>query len=376
MKDRMTPKERWLAAIQMEPVDRLPFWPKLSGAYPLAQTAPFRQLDLDGLHNGIGSDKHIGIAGCIRETRKRTTVETTRTGGVMRTLFRTPSRELEMIRQFDEPSTSWHPTRFPVKTRADIQAMTEIFSDVTIELDPDGLREANRQAEQIGANALTTNGIGESPLMHWVEWLAGVETAHFLLADQQHEVETLFEAMHAVLMAKTQLLCEYSPADVLYLIENTSTTLISPGQYRQYCARHVGEYARMTRSAGRNLILHMCGHLKALLPDLAKIPAQAFEAFTSPTLGNTTLLDGRNACPDKCLIGGTNAMLWTKCAADIIAKIEEDLDVLPHHRGIVVTSAGVMPPLCNPETIKKVCEWVKQYPVRMNDPQPSVSEEE
>jgi len=30
----------------------------------------------------------------------------------------------------------------------------------------------------------------------------------------------------------------------------------------------------------------------------------AFEAFTSPTLGNTTLLDGRTACPDKCLIGG------------------------------------------------------------------------
>jgi hypothetical protein len=29
----------------------------------------------------------------------------------------------------------------------------------------------------------------------------------------------------------------------------------------------------------------------------------------------------------------------------------------------VVTSAGVMPPLCKPETIKEVAELVKNYPV-------------
>ena len=31
-----------------------------------------------------------------------------------------------------------------------------------------------------------------------------------------------------------------------------------------------------------------------------------------------------------------------------------------------VTSAGVMPPGCKPETIKAVCDWVKQYDARMN----------
>ena len=108
----------------------------------------------------------------------------------------------------------------------------------------------------------------------------------------------------------------------------------------------------------------MCGLLKDLLPDLNEVPASAFEAFTSPTLGNTSLADGRSACPEKCLIGGTNAMLWTRPAERIIAKIEADLDELPHHRGIVVTSAGVMPPLCEPETIKRVCQWIKGYEPR------------
>lgn len=109
----------------------------------------------------------------------------------------------------------------------------------------------------------------------------------------------------------------------------------------------------------------MCGHLKALLPILSKVPAQAFEAFTSPPVGNTTLLDGRTAAPDKALIGGTNAALWMKPATEIISEIEEHLDQLPHHRGIVVSTAGVIPPMAKPETVKQVCDWVHAYPAKM-----------
>lgn len=368
MTERMTPKERWLAAIRMQPVDRLPFWPKLDPAYPIAQAAPFRDLDLGAIHRWIGSDQHMGFSPCLREKRTRTAVETTRDGDIMRTVYRTPHDELTLERTFDAPSQSWHPTGFPVKTREDIRLMTEIFADVTPEIEPDELQTVKRQVAETGQTALTVCDIGESPLMFWVEWIAGVENAHFLLMDYQDEVEALFAAIHRDLLLRTQLLCEHHPADALYLVENTSTTLISPEQYRQYCAHHIGDYVKLTQAAGRNLILHMCGHVKALLPDLAKIPAQAFEAFTSPTLGNATLLDGRSACPDKCLIGGTNAMLWTRPAEEIIAKIKEDLDVLPHHRGIVVTSAGVMPPLCKPETIRQVCDWVKRYPARFAVP--------
>jgi hypothetical protein len=36
----------------------------------------------------------------------------------------------------------------------------------------------------------------------------------------------------------------------------------------------------------------------------------------------------------------------------------------PKERCIAVTSAGVMPPLCEPEPIRAVCQWVKLYPAR------------
>ncbi len=54
----MTPRERWLAALRLQPVDRLPFWPKLSAAYPRAHAAPFLHMTVDAVHDWIGNDEH------------------------------------------------------------------------------------------------------------------------------------------------------------------------------------------------------------------------------------------------------------------------------------------------------------------------------
>lgn len=326
---------------------------------------PFRAMNINAIHDWIGSDKHVWISPCYREVRGHSVVETITEGRERRTIYRTPFGETALISRFDVPSQAWHPVRFPVQDLDDIKMMTAFFEDTVVELDRETLATTEAQAREFGQDALVCTGIGESPLMYWVEWLAGIEQSHYLLADYREAVEVLFEAIHRVLLRRTEVLAESSPADVLYFVENTSTTLISPRQYRAYCYHHIQAYGEITRRHERILILHMCGHLKALLPDLAALPVEAFEAFTSPTLGNTTLLDGRRHCPDKCLIGGTNAMLWTKSSTDIIAQIEKDLADLPHHRGVVVTSAGVMPPLCAPETIKEVCAWVKTYPARV-----------
>ena len=363
--EAMSPKERWLAAIAMKPLDRLPFWPKLDAAYPRAQDAPFSGMGIAAIHDWVGSDKHVATPACVKEVRKRTSVKTVTQGDTRTTVYRTPYGEMEMITKFDVSSQSWHPVAFPVRTPEDIRQMTDFYSDITVELDESALERAEAQVKTIGDDAVTCCNIGKSPLMHWVEFLAGVESAHYLLHDCEADVTALFQAMHRVILEKTEIIAAHSPADILYMVENTSTTLVSPAQYRRYCFGHIRDYGEITRRAGRMLVLHMCGHLKDLLGDLSALPAEAFEAFTSPTLGNTTLLDGRTGCPDKCLIGGTNAVLWTRPAEEIIARIEKDLDALPHHRGVVVTSAGVMPPLCKPETIRTVCDWVREYPVRL-----------
>ncbi|HUV39988.1 MAG TPA: uroporphyrinogen decarboxylase family protein [Planctomycetota bacterium] len=361
----MTSKERWLAALRMQPVDRLPFWPKLDAAYPRWRTGRFAGKSNDALHDVIGSDKHVWIPHGLREVRTKTSTKSTRADDTRTTVYRTPHGEMREVYRFDEDSQAWHPIEFPVKTAQAIRLMTEMYADVEVEFDAKVLEEARAQVREIGGDAFTAGTVGTSPLMWFVEHLAGVVNAHLFLADCPDEVQALFDAMQRKNVRRAELLADRHPADMFYMVENTSTSLISPTQFRKYCMPTLRECTEIVNARGRLMVYHMCGLLKDLLGDIATLGAAGVEAFTAPTLGNTTLLDGRTACPDLCFVGGTQATFWTKPAEDIIAKVDEALAPLPHHRGLVITSAGVMPPMCEPETIRTVCDWVKTYPAKM-----------
>ena len=362
MAETMTSKERWLAAVQSQPVDRVPFWPKVGGAYIACQSDPFRRMSTSELHEWIGSDQHVGGPTCVRTIREKTSVEQTEEDGIRTTVFRTSAGTLTSVEGFDPVSQSWHPKEFPVKSIGDIEAMSLVYSDVRCEFDRDQLERANAVIRDLDGSGIATTSLGISPLMDWIQHIAGIENGLLFLADHRESVETLFGHMHRVLCRRAEIIADRSPYPIVYSVENTSTTLISPELYRRYCHRHLVEYGRIISQAGKFHALHMCGHLKVLLPDIARLPAAGIEAFTSPPVGNTSLLDGRTDCPDKCLIGGTSAVLWLETADTIIETIERDLAPLPHRRGIVITSAGVMPPGCRPETIRKVAEWLRDCP--------------
>ncbi|MCL2665963.1 MAG: uroporphyrinogen decarboxylase family protein [Defluviitaleaceae bacterium] len=345
----MTTKERIKAAINSEPVDRLPFWPKIGGAYAIKwkKTA-------DELYEYIGSDPIAFTGPVYKESRAKTRHEVKTFGIETVTEYVTAHGTLRRVCRFDEASQSEHPMEFPIKTRHDIEIMAEWFKDIKIEYDKSFRESCEAHYKSIGNAAFVAATVGSSALMHFVEWLAGVEQAHYFLADYPEETEALFAEMHRVTIEKTAVSAQYSPADALFFIEDTSTAIISPGQYKRCNFDHLKRYGEISKSFCKPVILHMCGHLKALLPMLAELPVNAFEAFTSPTMGDTTLLDGRNACPDKCLIGGTNAAVWLGGADEIFRHISNQLDKLPHRRGIFISSAGMMPPDCPPETVRVV----------------------
>jgi uroporphyrinogen-III decarboxylase len=360
----MTSRQRWLAALDMKPVDRLPFWPKLDGAYARAQASPFNETTNDELHDWIGSDPHLWVTPCAREVRTQTSIERTGDGRDNTAQFTADGRTITLVERFDTLSQSWHPIEFPVKTVDDVRTLQACFEDVSVQFDRDEWLTSLEQVKTISERGATGCGIGTTPVMQFLQLYAGIENGQYLLADYPDEVEALFKAMHRVLKQKTRIMVSHCPADALYLVENTSTTLVSPTQFRKYNVKHMRQIAKICERGARRLILHMCGLLSDILPEIATLHVTAYEAFTCAPVGDTSLFDGRTAAPTVCLIGGTSADLWLQPASVIIEHIRESLQVLPHHRGIVVTSAGVMPPLCKPETIREVCEWVKAYEVR------------
>ena len=256
-KRELTTRERWWQAVRFGALDRLPFWPKLDAAYPQAQRAPFNSMTISEIHAWLGSDEHAHIVPCVREVRASTSLLERKQGGHSVTIYSTPYGETRLIQQFDPTSQAWHPMEFPIHDLDTIKLMTAFYEDANVILDEDVLEKNRMSVQAYGENAFTFTVIGESPLMFFVEWLAGVENAHYLLNDYPDEVGHLFNAIHRMLKTKTKLLAQHTPSDVLYMIENTSTTLISPEQYRKYCYHHITDYGNKTRAYNRYLFLHM-----------------------------------------------------------------------------------------------------------------------
>jgi hypothetical protein len=103
----------------------------------------------------------------------------------------------------------------------------------------------------------------------------------------------------------------------------------------------------------------MCGHLKALLPRINELPSEAIEAYTTPPVGNATIADRSRWCPTKAIIGGTDATLWLQPVEEIGATIERSIAEAGSLQGLVLTSAGVMPPLASIKKIRQVREFAK-----------------
>lgn len=364
MKEHMTVKERWTAALKMEPVDRIPVWAKLGSSYPKYQKESFSSMSLRSLQDYVGSDRHEWIQPSGKLSFKNGAgIEKQNKDGDIVIKYITKYGSCVNHRKIDPATESMHPVDMCIKTVEDIKIMTEWYQSCEVVFD----REANERAKEIyrenSEDAVISEVVTESPFMYYLEYLAGIAEGHILLADYEEEVEALLAAQDQWCQSRVRTAVEHSPADILYIEENTSTTVLSPTQFRRYCMPYLDKYTKMMQDEDKLTAYHMCGHLKLLLEDLNHLPNHAQEAFTPPPFGAATLIEGRGACPDKCFIGGCGAGQWVADnPQEIIAYIDGQLAGMEHHRGLVLTSAGVMPPACSPETIKVVFDWVKEYP--------------
>jgi hypothetical protein len=207
----MTPKERWLASVKLQPVDRLVYWPKLDAAYPGNQKLPFREWTNEQIHAWMGTDMRYGVEPVFKEVTHRSQKQVVIDDKYRRITYTTPTGVAEQVSQYDAASVSWHPVQFPIRDLQTLQVMVEFYSDLTVELDRNQLEIARRIYREVGEKGIVGTAIGESPLMHFVEWLAGIKNAHFFLADNQEEVEALFKAIHRVLLREAEIMGGIQP---------------------------------------------------------------------------------------------------------------------------------------------------------------------
>jgi uroporphyrinogen decarboxylase len=116
--------------------------------------------------------------------------------------------------------------------------------------------------------------IGSGGFAHFAEyltWLMGYETLCYALYDQRGLVEAISQRLEDMFRAVVQRMLEYECVKIVWGSDDMgfkTGTLISPDDLREFVLPGHRLMAQMSHDAGRPYLLHSCGQLQAIMPDL------------------------------------------------------------------------------------------------------------
>jgi Uroporphyrinogen-III decarboxylase len=198
-----------------------------------------------------------------------------------------------------------HPVKYPVQTIEDIRILKNIWLNSIIAIVEDGCSESYTRIDKLlGEDGIFIPTSEPSSIQTLLENEIGVENFYYLLYDYQEEMEELLDIMNNIKKQEYKILAERTPYSAVIPVENTSTSYMSPQIYRKYCVPLMHEYADIMHRNGKKAIIHMCGLINELLPDIKEIGLDGIHALTPPPVGNTDYNHALDVLGDKLIILG------------------------------------------------------------------------
>ena len=312
----MTPRQRVLATLRGQPVDKVPF---TIYECMIPQCAVERRLRSAGL---CIVNRRVRVVktespGCVWESRGYSEDGRRRT----RTVIRTPEGELSSV---SEPAgfTSWVKERL-FKGPEDYAPLRFMVADERFEPDYDGFARAE---SWMGDDVILRAGVGSMPLhqimIHWM----GIETFAVEWADRRDEVLAL-EKLMAQKRREVFPIVARAPITHANFGGNEVPEVMGPARYGEFCLPLMQECAEAFSGQGRFLGSHMDGNNAPWKHLLAESGLHYVEAFTPAPDTDMTLEEALEAWPDKILWINFPSSVHLRPAGDVRRVTRELLDV-------------------------------------------------
>jgi len=300
----MTGRERLNAILHKQPVDRLS-WSTLVDGNTLSQLPEslrggggidfYRHLDCDiFLLDGWNTPHYFRApelcwpAGVEESGRQD--------GDCWIREWRTPHGTLTAVYE------KGHPRKYPVDSLAAVRIFREMWGGARYRAHDDA-PVLSALDGMIGDRGMVTRFWGPSTIPRLLENDMGTEQFYYLLADEPEEMTALIALMHAREMEAFRHLAG-GPCEVITLCENTSTYYIGPDVYRRFNMPQVRDFVETIHAAGKIALIHMCGHVLDLLPDIRQTGLDGIHALTPPPTGNTPWETALDALGEDLIIFG------------------------------------------------------------------------
>jgi len=371
----MTSRERLLAALRGQPVDRLPWSPFLAywwESQPQAiqdrgQIHFLRELGADALLRGFttpfvcsdlwGQSSYSTFSQRIPNCEVRRSER----GADMRVWFETPVGALTQLGRRSEQGNTRFLVEHPVKRREDYKVLSYIVERMIIAPDYTAVTDEIAAVGEAGLSAPLISPFGKTPFQSLVEHFVGAEQLIFDLMDYPAEVEALLAVMSARAEEAVRIAVA-SPAEAFITWEDSSTTNVSPALFRRYIFPEMRRWAAMVHDAGKLLLHHACGHLRALLPIITEEGVDAVESLSPPPTGNIEIWEAQALLGQRTgLVGGIEPVNFLNLDLPALRVYIEELLARMDHRRWILANSDSCPPGVTLEKFRLVTEIVKAH---------------
>jgi uroporphyrinogen-III decarboxylase len=378
----MSSRERLMAALRHKETDRIPWSPLICGYYSSGLPEPLRGNDL-AVQRDIGAD--------VMERISTTVYGQLLPSGIPPAFEISPEEPIEIVtssnnvairevcegnrllRMYETPvgviretyetreSSPWmaFPVEYKIKTHEDLSIYRYIVE--AQEYQP-AYSDFIRISAEIGDDGIATTPSPISPFQMLLEVELGVEQFHYFLIDYPDELEALMRVMHAKNLEACEIIAE-SPAEVVIIYENTSTSYISPPMFTQYILEHLNEYADLYHEAGKIVLIHACGTLKDIVEELGIGRYDGVCDIAPPPTGDLELAEAKEVWGNrKVATGGIDATAFVSLSPEEMKKhVLHILQRISSHRGVVLGSGDAVPAGTPLETLRAVSEAVEEF---------------
>ena len=388
----MSSRERILAALRCQPVDRIPLTPLLGGYGIASLPQRYQEMTRWELYSELGFDLFIrGVArGFVTwppesylppstmvpaallpavmqkppaKPRPDLNVELTnvRQGHETMVLIDTPVGSLRSLwRQTPQSPQLPFPAEHMLKTVEDVKVYQYVLEQTSVEPRFEDL-VATQSA--LGDTGVTDASGHCAPVMDLAMFHMGLETFVFMLQDHPDETHALLDMMHEVRKKEYKALAQTS-AEVIITYENTSTTLLSPSLMARYEFPALAEYSEIVHAAGKLHLAHMCGKVRGALDLIGESPLDGIIDVAPSPSGNLDFGAAREKLcgAGKSLCGGIDATAFAVLAPDEMeGYVLKRLRQTAPGTGFLLGSGDCVPNGTPLETLRAVSRAVQQY---------------
>ncbi len=172
-----------------------------------------------------------------------------------------------------------HPVSYPVKNADDMRILRNVEQSTTLSINPVLTLDYD--------DVLSRISVAPSPVQRLLQYDMGLENFYALYLDEPRLMRDLLDAMMVNYERECRLISEL-PVRSVRLVENTSTTMISPSIYEELSLSQLARACEIFHVRDKLVFAHMCGHLRDLLPIFPRLGIDGIHSVTPPPVGDVT----------------------------------------------------------------------------------------